>query len=417
MAEPILNENTEKAQSESNLSITSNDIKIDLNKEFMVELRKNMYHETHYEDVVDHIAKVLKMVDLIYVPGVDFHQLRRKVFPLSLADDAKEWWISYGDEKITTWEELVEKFFCRFYPESYDGEDKMLDEGENWGIDPLEFLSNINTSFKYHKIVDGRTQKVIFHAWMNGNWNKRYVDNKDIATCLVEYVKLWDDWEVDRYGNANLAAMLECNYGVIGERYQKARILELKQRYFEDYYFEDQYAGELLSLAASAGFEHGLSMHRTKDEFDVVLKKMDHFVSGAQGRLAEASPLDAHVSPPIAKESTVTPASESLEFPTNVVPVPSVVASEQNKEWVNAMVDGPDLEITDGVANAKPGSIFVQGTSCALDDTVGVTEVGLERASSDTNDVVVALSTRKKGDGSLPSSAADEEAAANPFGV
>ncbi|GJY88432.1 hypothetical protein Tco_0503060 [Tanacetum coccineum] len=117
------------------------------------------------------------MVDLIYVPDVDSHQLQMKVFPLSLADDAKEWWISDGNEKITTWEELVEKFFYRFYPESYDGEDEMLDEGENWGIDPFEFLSNIITSFKNHKKVDGRTQKVIFHAWMNGNWNKRYVDN------------------------------------------------------------------------------------------------------------------------------------------------------------------------------------------------------------------------------------------------
>ncbi|GJU53972.1 hypothetical protein Tco_1227686 [Tanacetum coccineum] len=77
MAEPILNENMEKAQTESNLSITN---------------------------VVDQIAK--------------------------------------GDGKITTWEELVEKFFCRFYPESYDREDEMLDEGDNWGIDPLEFLSN-----------------------------------------------------------------------------------------------------------------------------------------------------------------------------------------------------------------------------------------------------------------------------------
>ncbi|GJW19171.1 ribonuclease H-like domain-containing protein [Tanacetum coccineum] len=51
-----------------------------------------------------------------------------KVFPLSLANDAKEWWIS---EEITTWEELVKKFFCRFYPESYDGENEMLDEGDN----------------------------------------------------------------------------------------------------------------------------------------------------------------------------------------------------------------------------------------------------------------------------------------------
>ncbi|GJV76552.1 hypothetical protein Tco_1508136 [Tanacetum coccineum] len=131
MAEPILSDNMEKAPTELNLSITSNDINIELNKEFLVELRKNIYHGTYNEDVVDHIAKVLKMVDLIYVPGVDSHQLRMKVFPLSLADDAKEWWISEGDEKITTWEELVEKFFCRFYPESYDGEDEMLDEGEN----------------------------------------------------------------------------------------------------------------------------------------------------------------------------------------------------------------------------------------------------------------------------------------------
>ncbi|GJR81455.1 putative reverse transcriptase domain-containing protein [Tanacetum coccineum] len=109
----------------------SNDIKIDLSKEFLVELRKNMYHGIYYEDVVDHIAKVLKMVYLIYVPGVDSHQLRMKVFSLSLADDAKEWWISDGDENITTWEELVEKFFYRFDPESYDREDEMLDEGDN----------------------------------------------------------------------------------------------------------------------------------------------------------------------------------------------------------------------------------------------------------------------------------------------
>ncbi|GKB13684.1 hypothetical protein Tco_0847607, partial [Tanacetum coccineum] len=27
---------------------------------------------------------------------------------------------------------------------------------------------------------------------------------EDITTCLVEYVKYWDEWEVDRYGNANL---------------------------------------------------------------------------------------------------------------------------------------------------------------------------------------------------------------------
>nr|GEZ45467.1 hypothetical protein [Tanacetum cinerariifolium] len=50
---------------------------------------------------------------------------------------------------------------------------------------------------------------------------------------------------------------------------------------------------EILYLKATpliTGFERGLSMHRTKDEFAVVLKKMDNFRSGAQDRLAEASP-------------------------------------------------------------------------------------------------------------------------------
>ncbi|GJT06897.1 hypothetical protein Tco_0841359, partial [Tanacetum coccineum] len=113
MAEPILSDNMKKAPTESNLSITSNEIKIELSKEFLVKLSKNMYHETYNDDVVEHIAK--------------------------------------GDGKITIWEELVEKLFCRFYPESYDGDDEMFDEGENWGIDPLEFLSNVNTSCKNHK--------------------------------------------------------------------------------------------------------------------------------------------------------------------------------------------------------------------------------------------------------------------------
>ncbi|GJR58423.1 hypothetical protein Tco_1500585 [Tanacetum coccineum] len=103
----------ENAHNESSLSITSNDINVELNKEFLVELQKNAYHGTLNEDVVDHIAKVLEMVDLIYIPSVDSHQLRIKFFSLLLAGNAKEWWTNEGEGKITTWEELVEKFFCR----------------------------------------------------------------------------------------------------------------------------------------------------------------------------------------------------------------------------------------------------------------------------------------------------------------
>ncbi|GKG30015.1 hypothetical protein Tco_0419913, partial [Tanacetum coccineum] len=61
-------------------------------------------------------------------------------------------------------------------------------------------------------------------------------------------------------------------------------------------------------------------------------------------------PMDTRVSPPIAKESTVTPVPKYLELSANVAPVSSAVASEQNEEQVNAVVDESDLEIADGAA-------------------------------------------------------------------
>ncbi|GJU83173.1 hypothetical protein Tco_1285538 [Tanacetum coccineum] len=185
--------------------------------------------------------------------------------------------------------------------------------------------------------------------------------------------------------------------------------------------------GELLSLAASAVFEHGLSMHQTKDEFATVLKKMANFMPGAQDRLLELeklarpanvpTPRDTRVSPPISKESTVTPVSKSLEQFINVVSASSVVASERNEEQVYATVDGSDLEMADSAARSKSGGVFVQGASHALDDVAEVIMVGSESVSSGPNDVVVSLSVGEKGDGLTPSSVAGEEAAINPSEV
>ncbi|GJR26017.1 hypothetical protein Tco_1102249, partial [Tanacetum coccineum] len=94
--------------------------------------------------------------------------------------------------------------------------------------------------------------------------------------------------------------------------------------------------GELLSLAASAGFEHGLRMHQTKDEFADISKyaaepllvilqlKPEKLVHPANVPILR----DTRVSPPIAKESIVTPVSKSLELSANVVPASSAIALE-----------------------------------------------------------------------------------------
>ncbi|GJU84044.1 hypothetical protein Tco_1291590 [Tanacetum coccineum] len=68
----------------------------------------------------------------------------------------------------------------------------MLDEGDNWGIDPLEFISRVNSSFENHIKVDGRTKKVLFHSWMNGSWNKRRMDNIILSN---------KEWKESDYGN------------------------------------------------------------------------------------------------------------------------------------------------------------------------------------------------------------------------
>ncbi|GKC42354.1 hypothetical protein Tco_1060076 [Tanacetum coccineum] len=123
------------------------------------------------------------MVDLIYVPSVDSHQLRMKVFPLSLVDDAKEWWIS---EEITTWEELVEKFFCRFYPESYDGEDEIISSSNELKESKYENPSNTATDsfFKAYKVRDIEKQSQTKRKYNNTSNSIKELPNK--RRCKVE---------------------------------------------------------------------------------------------------------------------------------------------------------------------------------------------------------------------------------------
>nr|GEX28770.1 hypothetical protein [Tanacetum cinerariifolium] len=186
--------------------------------------------------------------------------------------------------------------------------------------------------------------------------------------------------------------------------------------------------GELLSLAASVRFERGLSMHRTKDKFVVVLKKMVNFMPGAQDGVAEASYLVAqtnyaflnkiseHAIEPLS-ESTVTPASKSLELSTNVDPTNFVVASKHNKEMVSAEVDGSDPKMTDDTINVKFGHDFMHGMFVVLDDAMELAGVGSGCVSSGPNDVVVSLFVGEKGDGITPFFVTGKEAVVNPSRV
>ncbi|GKC30116.1 hypothetical protein Tco_1037410 [Tanacetum coccineum] len=94
MAKRILDEaHTEQSLVEPK---TDSDVKFKPSKEILNELRNNAYSGRVEEDVVDHIAKILEILDLIKMANVDPFQLRMKVFHLSLIGDARKWWMNEG---------------------------------------------------------------------------------------------------------------------------------------------------------------------------------------------------------------------------------------------------------------------------------------------------------------------------------
>ncbi|GKF32438.1 reverse transcriptase domain-containing protein [Tanacetum coccineum] len=133
MANSILNE----AQANQYLTTESN-VKCELSKELLTELQINTYSGRVEEDA----------------------------FPLSLSGDARKWWMNERDGRITTWEELVKKFFRKFYPISCASNyDKMCDD-EDEGRNPLEFIPWMNSKFKDHKKVDETTKCVLLYTWI-----------------------------------------------------------------------------------------------------------------------------------------------------------------------------------------------------------------------------------------------------------
>ncbi|GJU20159.1 hypothetical protein Tco_1153501, partial [Tanacetum coccineum] len=132
--------------------------------------------------------------------------------------------------------------------------------------------------------------------------------------------------------------------------------------------------GELLSLAANVpliaradyAFLNKISEHAI-EPLSVILQ----FEPEKLARPANVPPSrDARVSPPTTKETTVTPASKSLELSANIDLTASAVASEHNEEMVNAEVDGLDPKMIDGTVAAKSGHAFVQGISVTLEDAM-----------------------------------------------
>ncbi|GJZ56506.1 hypothetical protein Tco_0611699 [Tanacetum coccineum] len=138
--------------------------------------------------VIDHIAKVLEIIDWIKMPNVEKNELRLHVFSKSLSGDAKTWWNHEINASLT----LVKKIFKKFYPLSCASNyDKMCDDDEE-GRDPLKFITWRNSKFKDQKKVDETTKRALLYTWIE-------IGNEE--GLLNDEVLSDEEWEEHEYGN------------------------------------------------------------------------------------------------------------------------------------------------------------------------------------------------------------------------
>ncbi|GJS88540.1 hypothetical protein Tco_0771176 [Tanacetum coccineum] len=236
----------------------------------------------------------------------------------------------------------------------------------------------------HHEYVSGLNDKL---ATSDASFAKSKAKGKERKKKINSLSKILDNLHSEV---ARLSAAL--NQATILEAERDEEILRLKDAPLK---FSSFFRGQFQVLDLSVGFP------LVAQTYYAFLNKISEYAAEPLSVILQLKPeklvrltnvlipRDTRVSPPIAKESTVTPVSKSLELSTNVDHVSFDVASEQNEE---------------------------QGVSHVLDDVVEATAVESERISFVPTDVVVALSVGGKGDGSVPSSIV-EEVVVPPFGV
>ncbi|GJR49333.1 reverse transcriptase domain-containing protein [Tanacetum coccineum] len=90
------------------------DVKFEINANFMRELRRKLFAGTDDEDAYEHVHTVLEIVDLFHFPGVTHDAIMLRVFPITLKGRALRWKDMLPAGSITTWDLLKKEFIWRY---------------------------------------------------------------------------------------------------------------------------------------------------------------------------------------------------------------------------------------------------------------------------------------------------------------
>ena len=70
------------------------------------------------------MATFIEICNTVKIAGVPDEAIRLSLFSFSLAGEAKRWLHSFKVNSLKTWEEVVEKFLKKYFPESKIAEGK-----------------------------------------------------------------------------------------------------------------------------------------------------------------------------------------------------------------------------------------------------------------------------------------------------
>ncbi|GKD12252.1 hypothetical protein Tco_1196659, partial [Tanacetum coccineum] len=151
---------------------TNNNVKIEMSNELLMKLRNNAYNKAEANNAVDHITRFLHILDLVKTPNVDPKQLRIIAFPLSLTGGACRWWMKEGNDKITTWFELVDKY----YPLSHAS--RMNDTNEDRECHQ-RFMNWLSSKFKNPWKLNSATKNALWNFWDKGYDNDTLINDEE----------------------------------------------------------------------------------------------------------------------------------------------------------------------------------------------------------------------------------------------
>ena len=88
-------------------------------------IQSNLFHGLPNEDPYSHLATYIEICNTVKLAGVPEDAIRLSLFSFSLTGESKRWLHSFKGNSLKTWDEVVEKFLKKYFPESKTAEGKV----------------------------------------------------------------------------------------------------------------------------------------------------------------------------------------------------------------------------------------------------------------------------------------------------